>query len=39
MEADWEFEVGPDTAGLAAPVIDACWPGFVDLRHNPERAW
>lgn len=27
MEADWEFEVGGD-----APVIDACWPGFVDLR-------
>ena len=33
MEADWEFEVGGD-----APVIDACWPGFVDLRLNPERA-
>lgn len=27
MEADWEFEVGGD-----APVIDACWAGFVDLR-------
>jgi hypothetical protein len=34
MEADWEFVVGGD-----APVIDACWPGFVDLRHAPERAW
>jgi len=33
MEADWEFEVGGD-----APVIDACWPGFVDLRLSPERA-
>jgi hypothetical protein len=39
MEADWEFEVGPDAAGLAAPVIDACWPGLVDLRRTPERAW
>ena len=39
MEADWEFEVGPDAAGLAAPVIDALWPGFVDLRRAPERAW
>jgi hypothetical protein len=27
MEADWEFEIGAD-----APIIDACWPGFVDLR-------
>jgi len=34
MEADWEFEVGGD-----APVIDALWPGFVDLRLAPERAW
>jgi hypothetical protein len=39
MEADWEFEVGPDAAGFAAPVIDAFWPGFVDLRRDPERAW
>jgi hypothetical protein len=31
MEADWEFEIGGD-----APVIDALWPGFVDLRANPE---
>jgi hypothetical protein len=33
MEADWEVEIGSD-----APVIDACWDGFVDLRHAPERA-
>ena len=33
MEADWEFEVGGD-----APVIDACWPGFVDLRRIPGAA-
>ena len=33
MEADWEFEVGGD-----APVIEACWPGFIDLRLNPQRA-
>jgi hypothetical protein len=33
MEGDWEFEVGGD-----APVIDACWPGFVDLQVSPERA-
>ncbi|MGO9775830.1 MAG: hypothetical protein ACLQGT_05585 [Terracidiphilus sp.] len=39
MEADWEFEVGPDAAGLAAPVIDAHWPGLVDLRRAPEQAW
>jgi hypothetical protein len=32
MEADWEFEVGGD-----APVIDAFWQGFVDLRLAPER--
>jgi len=30
MEADWEVEIGG-----AAPVIDACWPGFVDLRFHP----
>jgi hypothetical protein len=33
MEADWEFEVGGD-----APVIEALWAGFVDLRSQPERA-
>jgi hypothetical protein len=33
MEADWELEVGGD-----APVIEAQWPGFVDLRRHPERA-
>lgn len=32
MEADWEIEVGGD-----APVIDADWPGFVDLRSSPAR--
>jgi len=34
MEADWEIEVGGET-----PVIEALWPGFVDLRRTPERAW
>jgi len=33
MEADWEVEIGND-----APVIDACWDGFVDLRQTPEHA-
>ena len=33
MEADWEFEIGGD-----APVIEAHWTGFVDLRADPERA-
>jgi len=32
VEADWEVEVGGD-----APIIDAQWPGFVDLRATPER--
>ena len=32
MEADWEVEIGGD-----APVIDACWEGFVDLRTDPSR--
>jgi hypothetical protein len=32
MEADWEFEVGGD-----APIIDAHWPGFVDVRDCPAR--
>jgi hypothetical protein len=30
MEADWEFEVGG-----GAPVIEAWWPGVVDLRRSP----
>ncbi len=30
MEADWEFEVGGE-----APVIEAWWPGLVDLRRSP----
>ncbi|HUX45467.1 MAG TPA: hypothetical protein VMV57_12000 [Terracidiphilus sp.] len=33
MEADWEVEVGGE-----ARVIEPEWPGFVDLRANPERA-
>jgi hypothetical protein len=33
MEADWEFEIGCD-----APVIEALWIGFVDLRADPRRA-
>ena len=32
MEADWAAEVGPDL-----PVIDADWPGLIDLRQNPEH--
>jgi hypothetical protein len=32
MEADWEVEIGG-----GAPVIEAEWPGFVDLRAHPER--
>jgi hypothetical protein len=32
MEADWEVEIGG-----GAPVIEALWPGFVDLRRSPER--
>ncbi len=39
MEADWEFEVGPDATGMEAPVIDAGWAGFADLRRSPELAW
>jgi hypothetical protein len=31
VEADWEFEVGG-----GAPVIEAQWPGFVDLQCAPE---
>ncbi|MGA2673188.1 MAG: hypothetical protein ABSE99_08155 [Terracidiphilus sp.] len=37
MEVDWEIEVGGGTPGCGAPVIDALWPGFVDLRQNPAR--
>lgn len=33
MEADWEFEIAPD-----APLIDATWFGYVDLRTHPEIA-
>jgi len=32
MEADFEIQVGGD-----APVIEALWEGFVDLRRSPER--
>jgi hypothetical protein len=32
MEADWEFEIGGD-----APIIEAHWRGFVDLRADPKR--
>jgi hypothetical protein len=32
MEADWEFEVGPD-----APVIAVHWEGFLDLAAHPEQ--
>lgn len=32
MEADWEVEIGG-----GAPVIEADWPGFIDLRKHPER--
>jgi hypothetical protein len=33
MEADWEVEIGGE-----APVIEAHWTGFIDLRQAPERA-
>lgn len=33
MEADWEFEVGG-----GGPVIEADWPGFVDLQRSPQLA-
>jgi hypothetical protein len=33
MEADWEVEIGGD-----APVLQAHWTGFLDLRLAPERA-
>jgi hypothetical protein len=31
MEADWEIEIGG-----GAPVIEALWPGFIDLHIHPE---
>jgi hypothetical protein len=34
MDADWEFEIGGD-----APVIEAYWPGFVNLRDAPARVY
>jgi len=30
VEVDWEVEIGP-----GAPIIDAYWDGFVDLRVTP----
>jgi hypothetical protein len=33
VEADWEVEIGPE-----APVIDALWPGYVDLWQTPASA-
>jgi hypothetical protein len=33
MEADWEVEIGGQ-----APIIQAHWAGFIDLRLAPERA-
>ena len=33
MEADWEFDIGPNTS-----VIDAHWEGLVDLVAHPEGA-
>ena len=33
MQADWEVEIGGD-----APIIETQWPGFVDLRKQPEKA-
>lgn len=32
MEADWEFEIGGN-----APVIEAYWSGFVNVRDEPGR--
>ena len=34
MEADWEVELGG-----GARVIEPLWPGFVDLRRDPDRAY
>ena len=33
MEADWEVEIGG-----GAPVIEAEWPGLIDLWSDPKRA-
>lgn len=32
MEADWAVEIGSEL-----PVIDALWPGFIDLAAAPDR--
>jgi hypothetical protein len=32
MEADWSVEIGGD-----AMVIEAHWPGFIDLRQTPKK--
>jgi len=32
MDVDWEVEIGGD-----APIIEAQWPGLIDLRTHPER--
>lgn len=32
MECDWEVDIAPD-----APVIDAAWDGYIDLRDMPSR--
>jgi hypothetical protein len=34
MQADWEVEIGGE-----APVIESHWPGFIDLRKEPQKAW
>jgi hypothetical protein len=34
MEADFEVQIGG-----GAPVIEALWEGFVDLRRSPERVY
>jgi len=33
MEADWEVEIG------GGAIIDACWPGLIDLRTSPGHAF
>ena len=32
MDIDWEVEIGG-----GAPIIDTDWPGFIDLRSEPNR--